>query len=122
MSTLVEFTTVINKPLAWRVLFKVVLAAIGGCVTVFTIAIGPVLWIYGNIDENRRNNSRIEKQVEGLARTVGDLQITVSGVVSEVKASRTDQARDLADIKDMLKAQQRPAPPARTATVPRRTQ
>jgi hypothetical protein len=121
MNTLVEFTTIVRKDMAWRVLFKATLAAIGGCVTIFTILIGPVLWVYSGIDGNRKDNARLEDQVKGLTRTVGELQITVAGVVVEVKASRNEQGRDLADIKDGIKAlQQRPTPPARTATVPAR--
>jgi outer membrane murein-binding lipoprotein Lpp len=79
-----------------------------------------VLWVYSGIDGNRKDNARLEQQVNDLTRTVGNLQITVAAIGSEVRASRSDQARDAADIKLML--QQRPAPAPRTANAPiRRT-
>jgi hypothetical protein len=119
--TLVEFTTIIRKDVAWRVIIKAVVAIIAGSIAIFSAVIGPVMFVYtlkygaDGVEGVRKDNARLEEQVKGLTRTVGDLQLTVAGVVSEVRTSRSEQSRDLGDIKLML--QQRPA---RTANVPSR--
>lgn len=120
--TLAEFTAVVDKRVAWKILFRMAVLIVGGFMTLLSIAITPILWVYGNVNGNQKDVARLEFQVTGLTQTVGNLQLTVAGVTSEVKATRNDQARDLADIKALL--QQRTAPlPARTANVPtRRTQ
>ena len=105
-----EFSAVIRKDVAWRVIVKATMAIIGGSITIFVALIGPVLWVYGNIDGNRRDNLRLQDEVKGLNRTVGELQITVAGAVSEGRASRSEQTRDLADIKLLLQQQQRRPP------------
>lgn len=117
--TLAEFTAVVDKRMAGRVLLKATLGAIGGCLTIFTVAIGPVLWVYSNVDENRRNNARLEETVKGLTDTVGRLQIIVATVGTEVKANRSDSADIKADIKLLLQ-QRSAALPARSAAAPPR--
>ena len=119
--TLAEFNAVIHKGTAWRVLFKVAVAIIGGCATLFTLALPPVLVVNtlkNRADESDRNVTRLEQQVTGLTRTVGELKLTVTEFKTEVKASRSDSAEILRRMD-----QQRPAPARTTAIAPaRRTQ
>lgn len=114
--TMAEFNAVVHKHVALRVIIRAVFAVLGGALTVFAVAIGPVLWVYGNVESNRKDVARLEEQMKGLSRTVGELQLTVAAVGSEVKANRSDSAAILR----LMEAQQRPAPPARTANVPTR--
>lgn len=115
--TMAEFTAVVDKRIAWRVLLKMFVVIVSSCVTLFTIALGPVLWVHSNIEANRQNNIRLEEQVKGLTMTVGTLQLQFATAVSEMKATRNEQINKLDHLTRLIEARAAPPPP-RNAVAP----
>lgn len=127
--TMAEFSAVIRKDVAWKVIVKAAGIIIGSSITIFSVGIVPILWIYqlkygsDGVDGIRKDVTRIEDQVKGLSQTVGGLQITVAAVNQELKTSRGETNRGIEDIKRMLDPPiPRPAPRPRQASVPRAAQ